>query len=246
MTSKQCPAGRACCAEPHTNSGNDHSTQEPTGGSTAPRRGPGRESDEDPASSALWGFNPDTRRYVKKSGKVWERLVKSGRSQDPELLQKLQVKALARKKATLAPAEHKVAPKPPSKSRAKRAAKIIDSHRSELDGLESDAADEHIRKLLAKRLSLAETASEAPSSSDSEEPEPEPVSRRTHASRPRNPKTSALPLTSRIHLKSQPIPIPSTSSNSDRRAALRKSLAERFCVRGRLVFLVDLDRLKQV
>ena len=172
---------------------------------------------EDPASSALWGFNPDTRRYVKKSGKVWERLVKSGRSQDPELLQKLQVKALARKKATLAPAEHKVAPKPPSKSRAKRAAKIIDSHRSELDGLESDAADEHIRKLLAKRLSLAETASEAPSSSDSEEPEP--VSRR-----PRKPKTSVLPLTSRIHLKSQPIPIP--SSNSDRRTALRKSLAE--------------------
>ena len=178
---------------------------------------------EDPASSALWGFNPDTRRYVKKSGKVWERLVKSGRSQDPELLQKLQVKALARKKATLAPTEHKAAPKPPSKSRAKRAAKIIDSHRSELDGLESDAADEHIRKLLAKRLSLAETASEAPSSSDSEEPEPEPVSRR-----PRKPKTSALPLTSRIHLKSQPIPIPSTSgsANSDRRAALRKSLAE--------------------
>ena len=169
---------------------------------------------EDPRSSALWGFNPDTRRYVKKSGKVWERLVKSGRSQDPELLQKLQVKALARKKATLAPAEHKVAPKPPSKSRAKRAAKIIDSHRSELDGLESDAADEHIRKLLAKRLSLAETASEAPSSSDSEEPEP--VSRR-----PRKPKTSTLPLTSRIHLKSQPIPIPSTSSNSDRRATLR-------------------------
>ena len=90
---------------------------------------------EDPASSSLWGFNPDTRRYVKKSGKVWERLVKSGRSQDPELLQKLQVKALARKKATLAPAEHKVAPKPPSKSRAKRAAKIINSHRSELDAL---------------------------------------------------------------------------------------------------------------
>ena len=178
---------------------------------------------EDLASSALWGFNPDTRRYVKKSGKVWERLVKSGRSQDPELLQKLQVKALARKKATLTPAEHKAAPKPPSKSRAKRAAKIIDSHRSELDGLESDAADEHIRKLLAKRLSLAETASEAPSSSDSEEPEPEPVSRR-----PRKPKTSALPLTSRIHLKSQPILIPSTSgsANADRRAALRKSLAE--------------------
>ena len=153
---------------------------------------------------------------------MWERLVKSGRSQDPELLQKLQVKALARKKATLAPAEHKVAPKPPSKSRAKRAAKIIDSHRSELNGLESDAADEHIRKLLAKRLSLAETASEAPFSSDSEEPEP--VSRRTHVSRPRKPKTSVLPLTSRIHLKSQPIPIP--SSNSDRCAALRKSLAE--------------------
>ena len=174
MTSKlECPAGRACCAGPHANSGKDHSTQEPNDGSTAPRRGsasvnPGRESDEDPASSALWGFNPDTRRYVKKSGKVWERLVKSGRSQDPELLQKLQVKALARKKATLAPTEHKATEKPPSKSRAKRAAKIIDSHRSELDGLESDAADEHIRKLLAKRLSLAETASEVPSSSDSE------------------------------------------------------------------------------
>ena len=225
------PAGRACCAGPHANSGKDHSTQEPNDGSTAPRRGsasvnPGRESDEDPASSALWGFNPDTRRYVKKSGKVWERLVKSGRSQDPELLQKLQVKALARKKATLAPTEHKATEKPPSKSRAKRAAKIIDSHRSELDGLESDAADEHIRKLLAKRLSLAETASEAPFSSDSEDTEA--VSRRTHVSRPRKPKTSVLPLTSRIHLKSQPIPIPSTSgsANSDRRAALRKSLAE--------------------
>ena len=42
--------------------------------------------DEDAKSaSPLWAFNPETRRYVLRSGPTWARLVKRGVASDPEL-----------------------------------------------------------------------------------------------------------------------------------------------------------------
>ena len=168
----------------------------------------------------IYGFNPISHHYVKKSGAVWLRLVKAGMAEDPELIRGLQDKALARKRAveekktTLAPK------KAPPKSKVVRAVrKHVDNNRSELDDLESDAVVEQIRKLKLTRAALADTTTDAPSSSDSESDEPGPVSRK-----PRKPRPSSLPgpLSDRIRLKSQPIPIPSAV---DRRAALRQSLA---------------------
>ena len=174
--------------------------------------------------------------------------------------QAIQEKALARKKAMSEKIEQKKATafkKTPPKAKAVRAArKHIESNRSELDGLESDAVVEQIRKLKLTRAALADTTTDVPSSSDSESDEPEPVSRKlasrpgllrrassaqsetlkqTHSTsppaggldgspKPRKPRPSSLPgpLSDRIRLKSQPIPIPSAV---DRRAALRQSLA---------------------
>jgi hypothetical protein len=147
---------------------------------------------------------------VRKDGPIWKRLVKNGDVEDPELLQDLKEKALARKvggekkEPTIAlKSASKAAPKSRKSDaavpRAKRVAKtLIEDHQLELDGMESEAADEHLRKLLTKRLSMKESASEAPSGTESEEEEPVPRRSRPHA-----------PLTSRIHLKSAPIPIPS-------------------------------------
>ena len=172
----------------------------------------------------IYGFNPISHHYVKKSGAVWLRLVKAGMAEDPELIRGLQDKALARKKAV---EEKKTtpAPKKAPKSKVVRAVrKHVDNNRSELDDLESDAVVEQIRKLKLTRAALADTTTDAPSSSDSESDEPEPVSRK-----PRKPRPSSLPgptgvssLSDRIRLKSQPIPI---TTAVDRRAALRQSLA---------------------
>ena len=204
----------------------------------------------------IYGFNPISHHYVKKSGAVWLRLVKAGMAEDPELIRGLQDKALARKKAV---EEKKTtpAPKKAPKTKAVRVArKHVANNRSELDDLESDAVVEQIRKLKLTRAALADTTTDAPSSSDSESDEPGPVSRKlasrpgllrrassaqsetlgqTHSTsppaggldgspKPRKPRPSSLPgpLSDRIRLKSQPIPIPSAV---DRRAALRQSLA---------------------
>ena len=206
----------------------------------------------------IYVFNPISHHFVKKSGAVWLRLVKAGMAEDPELIRGLQDKALARKKvADLKTEEKKTsAPKKAApKTKAVRVArKHVESNRSELDDLESDAVVEQIRKL---KLTRAALASDARSSSDSESDEPEPVSRKlasrpgllrrassaqsetlgqTHSTsppaggldgspKPRKPRPSSLPgpLSDRIRLKSQPIPIPSAV---DRRAALRQSLAQ--------------------
>ena len=191
----------------------------------------------------IYGFNPISHHYVKRSGPVWLRLVKAGMAEDPELVRNLQEKALARKKAGEEKAEAKAeascrsgpsrgiakpseakSSNPPGRdpsgrtAKALRAArKLVASNRSELDDLESDAVDEKLSKVMAKRLALADTTTDVPSSSDSDS-EPEPVSRK-----PRRPRPSEQPgpMTSRIRLKSQPIPIPS----SDRRAALKQTLS---------------------
>src|SRR4051812_29895544 len=128
----------------------------------------------------IYGFNPISHHYVKKSGPVWLRIVKAGVAEDPELIRGIQEKALARKKAAEENTEAKRAvttKKAPStatsaaaKAKALRAArKLVASNRSELDGLESDAVDEKLSKVMAKRLALADaTTTDAPSSSDSE------------------------------------------------------------------------------
>ena len=162
----------------------------------------------------IYGFNPISHHYVKKTGAVWLRLVKAGMAEDSELMQQIKDRALTRKKAgeeKKTPAVKK-APKPKVKSAStsveRAARKLVASNRSELDDLESDAVVEQIRKLKLKRETLESAADFASSSSESEEPEP--VSRKPHKSK------SAL--ADRIRLKTQPIPIP------DRRAALRQSL----------------------
>ena len=171
----------------------------------------------------IYGFNPISHHYVKKSGAVWLRLVKAGMAEDSELMQQIKDKALTRKKAASeekkAPAARKTPkPKPDGKTKAERAArKLVDSKRSELDGLESDAVVEQIRKLKLKRSTLASADSGASSESDSES---EPVSRR-----PPRPSAGSGPLADRIRLKSQPIPIPARAT-ADRRAALRQSLEQ--------------------
>ena len=140
----------------------------------------------------VYGFNPISHHYVKKSGAVWLRLVKAGMAEDPELIRGIQDKALARKKvADLKTEEKKTsAPKKAApKTKAVRVArKYVESNRSELDGLESDVLVEQIRKLKLTRAALVDTTTDAPSSSDSESDEPEPVSRK-----PRKPKPSSLP-----------------------------------------------------
>ena len=181
----------------------------------------------------IYGFNPISHHYVKKSGAVWLRLVKAGMAEDSELMQQIKDKALTRKKAASeekkAPAARKTPkPKPDGKTKAERAArKLVDSKRSELDGLESDAVVEQIRKLKLKRSTLASADSdwrEPGASSESDSEESEPVSRR-----PPRPSASTQsgsgPLADRIRLKSQPIPIPARAT-ADRRAALRQSLEQ--------------------
>ena len=160
----------------------------------------------------IYGFNPISHHYVKRSGPVWLRLVKAGMAEDPELVRNLQEKALACKKAGEKKVEAKaeascrtgpsrgVAKPPEAKSlnppgrdpssekpsgllrgrtaKALRAArKLVASNRSELDNLESDAVHEKLSKVMAKRLALADTTTDVPSSSDSDS-EPEPVLRR--------------------------------------------------------------------
>ena len=176
----------------------------------------------------IYGFNPISHHYVKKSGAVWLRLVKAGMAEDSELMQQIKDKALTRKKAASeekkAPAARKTPkPKPDGKTKAERAArKLVDSKRSELDGLESDAVVEQIRKLKLKRSTLASADSDwrEPGASSESDSESEPVSRR-----PPRPSAGSGPLADRIRLKSQPIPIPARAT-ADRRAALRQSLEQ--------------------
>jgi hypothetical protein len=178
----------------------------------------------DPANYAI---NPASGQVVKKSGPTYFRLVKFGVVTDAEFEKGLQEKALARKKAATekkaATLEEKKAAKQtkPAAAKARRVArKVVDAHRSELDDLESDAADERLRTLLANRLSLAANTTTDAGSSESDDDKTPPASASKKKPAPRK-------LTDRIRLKSQPIPIPSKRGEllGDRRAALRQSLA---------------------
>lgn len=167
---------------------------------------------------AVYGFNPISHHYVRKSGAVWLRLVKAGMVKDPELSEKLAQKAKTPRKikpalevepepeaAPQEAPEAKAAPLKGGRGRALRVAKqIVAENQSELDDLESDAADEQLRKLLAKRLAITESEL---SSSDESEPAP----------RPQRPSIKSGPLTGRIRLAPAAV---------DRRAALRQTLAK--------------------
>ena len=154
--------------------------------------------------TASHGFSKCSHHWVKREGAVWLRLVKAGQASDPELEQKMKENAHARTTKTDPEKELGVSRKPktaikrPTVKTQRVARKIVDANRSELDDLESDAAEEHIRNL------LDHTTTDAASTSESEEEVP---TRHTGKS-------------SRIRVKSAPIHIP------DRRAALQKSLAQ--------------------
>ena len=169
-------------------------------------------SESQPPSADTHGFNPISHHWVRKDGPTWLRLVKCGAVKDPALEQTIAEKALAREKKVVEEKDPEVSSRPKrTPAKAQRVArKVVDAHRSELDNLKSDAAGEHLRKLLARRLTLADTTTDIGSES-SEDEAPKRATR---------PSSAKGPLASRIRLKSAPIPIP------DRRAALRKSLAE--------------------
>ena len=173
-------------------------------------------SESQAPSADTHGFNPISHHWVRKDGPTWLRLVKCGAVKDPALEQTIAEKALARKKKAPEEKDPEVSTRPKrTPAKAQRVArKVVDSHRSELDDLDSDVADERLRKLLAKRLTLADTTTDIGSES-SEDEAPKRATRPSAAC-----AVAKGPLASRIRLKSAPIPIP------DRRAALRKSLAE--------------------
>src|SRR5689334_12360107 len=105
--------------------------------------------EDKPQLTATHGFNKFSHHWVKRDGPVWLRLVKAGQASDPELEQKLQDRALERRKASDEQKTMRVA-KPgghpaPRSSRVKAvgvkldaglaqrvARRVVDSHRSEL------------------------------------------------------------------------------------------------------------------
>jgi hypothetical protein len=116
-----------------------------------------------------YGYNPVSRRFVKKTSDTWLRLVKSGLvSEDPGLLETLTAKrreavreknqaAVERRaKQLAAPSEPKpepkaVAPKKPDRAEVRR--RVIQTaldNQSELDGcLDDEELEERLRRLLA-------------------------------------------------------------------------------------------------
>ena len=100
--------------------------------------------------TASHGFNKFSHHWVKRDGAVWLRLVKAGQASDPELEQKMKENAHARTTKTDPEKElgnsrkPKTAIKRPTVKTQRVAPKIVDANRSELDDLESDAAEEHI------------------------------------------------------------------------------------------------------
>jgi hypothetical protein len=190
--------------------------------------------------TATHGFNKFSHHWVKRDGSVWLRLVKAGQASDPELEQKLQEKALARKKTGESterlkdprkkPLELKTPQrKPPVRAtQERRAREVVASHRSELDDLESDAAtarlrhllgdiesdtpEEQLRKRLDRRLTLADTT-EVDSDPESN-PAPERGAKKSRA----RPKA----LGGGLRLKAIPAPGQSASSAKARRPTSSK------------------------
>ena len=129
-------------------------------------------TEEEKKASAEFGFNPVSRRWVKKTSDTWLRLVKAGVvGEDPELLEALTLKrretvraknqaAVERRAkqmtAELKPEkpEPKAEPKPekPKKDRAEVRRRVIKAaldHQSELDGcLDDEELEERLRRLL--------------------------------------------------------------------------------------------------
>ena len=117
-----------------------------------------------------YGYNPVSRRFVKKTSDTWLRLVKAGLvSEDPELLETLTAKrretvreknqaAVERRAKQLVAEpkpevkqEPKPAPKKPDRAEVRR--RVIQTaleNQSELDGcLDDDELEERLRRLLA-------------------------------------------------------------------------------------------------
>jgi hypothetical protein len=127
-------------------------------------------TEEEKKASAEFGFNPVSRRWVKKTSDTWLRLVKAGVvGEDPELLEALTLKrretvraknqaAVERRAkqmvATAEPAGRSPEPKAvaPKKDRAEVRRRVIKAaldHQSELDGcLDDEELEERLRRLL--------------------------------------------------------------------------------------------------
>lgn len=110
-----------------------------------------------------WGFNPISRRYVKKSGAVYHRLVKSGVVSDPEIASQLSSNRLAEAWATVKgrPPRIVAAPEPEPEKRVsrldaavsrKQTKRLIAQHVDELEGLPPDQVDTMIRRLMSMKL----------------------------------------------------------------------------------------------
>jgi hypothetical protein len=137
-----------------------------------------------------YGFNPVSRRWVKKTSDTWLRLVKAGVvGEDPELLEALTLKrretvreknqaAVERRaKQLAAPSEPKpepkaVAPKKPDRAEVRR--RVIQTaldNQSELDGcLDDEELEERLRRLLLWDTHTRGCRGEAPTLAPSAKP----------------------------------------------------------------------------
>jgi len=124
----------------------------------------------DVSSDPTWGYNPISRRYVKRAGAIWRRLVKSGTVSDPEVAAQLANPSIAAAWASLrdargdAPAKRSnnvSIPEPAPEHRVSRTdtvaarkatKKLIAYHVEELEGLPPDQVDALLRRLLAMKL----------------------------------------------------------------------------------------------
>jgi len=119
----------------------------------------------DVSSDPRWGFSPISRRYVKRTGAVWKRLVKSGAVSDPEVAQQLSNNTLASAWAAVKgrpPRSNNVAIEDPPPARQvsrvdavnarKTTKKLIAQHVDELEGMQPDQVDAMLRRLLAMKM----------------------------------------------------------------------------------------------
>lgn len=121
------------------------------------------------SADPTWGFSPISRRYVKRSGAVWKRLVKGGVVNDPEVAAQLSTSRLAEAWATvkgLPPRSNNVAiPEPDVRvsrgdavAARKQTKKLIAAHVDELEGMPPEQVDALLRRLLAMKMNESPAA----------------------------------------------------------------------------------------
>ena len=124
-----------------------------------------------PPPGSAWGWNPISRRYVKRSGAVYKRLVMSGVIKDAEVAEQLEGPPRParerRNNVRIAGVEDEptaadVRDKAKETAQARRTAKkLIARHVDRLEGLPPDQVEDIIRRLLAEKLSEGEAPAPA-------------------------------------------------------------------------------------